>query len=129
MKTQEELNNLSKIILDASISVHRIMGPGLLESIYVECLVYELKNRGLIVDTEVTIPLIYKEKELSKRFRIDVLVENEIIIEVKAIEILLPVHEAQIISHLKLADKRLGFLINFNVPILIKGLKRFVNNF
>ena len=129
MKTQEELNNLSKIILDASISVHRIMGPGLLESIYVECLVYELKNRGLIVDTEVTIPLIYKEKKLSKRFRIDVLVENEIIIEVKAIEILLPVHEAQIISHLKLADKRLGFLINFNVPILIKGLKRFVNNF
>ena len=129
MKTQEELNNLSKIILDACISVHKIMGPGLLESIYVECLVYELKNRGLVVKTEVLIPLIYKDKELSKRFRIDVLVENEIIIEVKAIEILLPVHEAQIISHLKLADKRLGFLINFNVPILIKGFKRFVNNF
>lgn len=129
MKTQEELNNLSKIILDASISVHRIMGPGLLESIYVECLVYELKNRGLNVDTEVTIPLIYKEIELSKRFRIDVLVENEIIIEAKAIELLMPIHEAQIISHLKLADKRLGFLINFNAPVLVKGFKRFVNNF
>ncbi len=123
MKTQEELNNLSKIILDASISVHRIMGPGLLESIYVECLVYELKNRGLNVDTEVTIPLIYKEIELSKRFRIDVLVENEIIIEAKAIELLMPIHEAQIISHLKLADKRLGFLINFNAPVLVKGFK------
>ena len=129
MKTQEELNNLSKIILDACISVHKIMGPGLLESIYVECLVYELKNRGVVVKTEVLIPLIYKDIELSKRFRIDVLVENEIIIEAKAIEILLPIHDAQIISHLKLADKRLGFLVNFNVPILIKGFKRFVNNF
>ncbi len=129
MRTQEELNNISKIILDACISVHKIMGPGLLESIYVECLVYELMNRGLVVKTEVLIPLRYKEKELSKRFRIDVLVENEIIIEAKAIEIVLPVHEAQIISHLKLADKRLGFLVNFNVPLLINGFKRFVNNF
>lgn len=129
MRTQEELNNISKIILDSCISVHKIMGPGLLESIYVECLVYELINRGLVVKTEVLIPLIYKEKELSKRFRIDVLIENEIIIEVKAVEILLPVHEAQIISHLKLADKRLGFLVNFNVPLLINGFKRFVNNF
>jgi GxxExxY protein len=105
------------------------MEPGLLESIYVECLVHELINRGLVVKTEVLIPLIYKEKELSKRFKIDVLIENEIIIEVKAVEILLPVHEAQIISHLKLADKRLGFLVNFNVPLLINGFKRFVNNF
>ena len=129
MKTQEELNNISKIILDSCISVHKIMGPGLLESIYVECLVHELINRGLVVKTEVLIPLIYKEKELSKRFKIDVLIENEIIIEVKAVEILLPVHEAQIISHLKLADKRLGFLVNFNVPLLINGFKRFVNNF
>lgn len=129
MKTQEELNNISKIILDSCISVHKIMEPGLLESIYVECLVHELVNRGLVVKTEVLIPLIYKEKELSKRFKIDVLIENEIIIEVKAVEILLPVHEAQIISHLKLADKRLGFLVNFNVPLLINGFKRFVNNF
>jgi len=129
MKTQEELNNISKIILDSCISVHKIMEPGLLESIYVECLVHELINRGLVVKTEVLIPLIYKEKELSKRFKIDVLIENEIIIEVKAVEILLPVHEAQIISHLKLADKRLGFLVNFNVPLLINGFKRFVNNF
>ena len=126
---KDELNRLSKIILDACITVHKAMGPGLLESIYVECLVYELKKRGLKIKTEVTIPLVYDGVELSKRYRMDILVENEIIIEVKAVEILLPVHEAQIISHLKLADKRLGFLVNFNVPILIKGFKRFVNKF
>jgi len=129
MKTQEELNRLSKIILDACITVHKEMGPGLLESIYVWCLVYELEKRGLKIMTEVPIPLVYKGVELSKSFKIDILVENEIIIEVKAVEILLPVHEAQIISHLKLADKRLGFLVNFNVPVLIKGFRRFVNKF
>ncbi|MEA3448646.1 MAG: GxxExxY protein [Bacteroidota bacterium] len=101
----------------------------MLESIYVECLVYELKKRGLKIKTEVSIPLVYNGVELSKRFRMDILVENEIIIEVKAIETILLVHGAQIISHLKLANKRLGFLINFNVPILIKGFKRFVNKF
>jgi GxxExxY protein len=83
----------------------------------------------LKIKTEVTIPLVYDGVELSKKYRMDILVENEIIIEVKAVEIFLPVHEAQIISHLKLADKRLGFLVNFNVPILIKGFKRFVNRF
>ncbi|MDA3819120.1 MAG: GxxExxY protein [Candidatus Delongbacteria bacterium] len=81
------------------------------------------------IKTEVSIPLVYNGVELSKRVRMDILVENEIIIEVKANEIILPVHEAQIISHLKLANKRLGFLVNFNVPILIKGFKRFVNKF
>lgn len=129
MEEKEELNRLSKIILDACITVHKEMGPGLLESIYVMCLVYELEKRGIKVKTEVTIPLIYSGVVLSKSFRIDVLVENEIIIEVKAVEMLLSVHEAQIISHLKLADKRLGFLVNFNVPILVKGFKRFVNKF
>jgi GxxExxY protein len=83
----------------------------------------------LKIKTEVSIPLVYNGVELSKRVRMDILVENEIIIEVKANEIILPVHEAQIISHLKLANKRLGFLVNFNVPILIKGFKRFVNKF
>ena len=129
MKKKDELNRLSEIILDACITVHKAMGPGLLESIYVECLVYELKKRGLKIKTEVFIPLVYNGVELSKRFRMDILVENEIIIEVKAIEVILPVHDAQIISHLKLSDKRLGFLVNFNVPILIKGFKRFVNKF
>lgn len=129
MKSTEELNKISKIILDACISVHKEMGPGLLESIYVICLVYELQKRGLKAKTEVSIPLIYQGIVLSKDFRIDILVEDEIILELKAVEVLLPVHQAQIISYLKLADKRLGFLINFNVPLMKNGIKRFVNNF
>ncbi|MDD5570097.1 MAG: GxxExxY protein [Bacteroidales bacterium] len=123
------LNKLSQEILDSCFHVHKEMGPGLLESIYVLCLVRELKNRKLNVLTEVSIPLLYKGIELSKDFRIDILVENEIIIEVKSVEIILPVHQAQIISYLKLADKKLGFLVNFNVPLLKDGFKRFVNNF
>lgn len=127
--TSEELNRISKTILDASISVHREMGPGLLESIYTLCLLDELEQRKLIVISQVSIPLRYKQKELSKDFRIDILVENEVILEIKSVEVLLPVHEAQIISYLKLADKRLGFLINFNVPLMKHGFKRFVHNF
>ena len=127
--TNDELNRLSKEILDASIAVHKAMGPGLLESIYVLCLLHELRSRGINVLSEVSIPLMYKAIALSKDFRIDILVEQEIIIEIKSVEVLLPVHQAQIISYLKLADKSLGFLINFNVPLLKDGFKRFVNNF
>jgi GxxExxY protein len=127
--TSDELNRLSKIILDASIEVHREMGPGLLESVYEECLLKELKLRNIQATNQVELPLIYKGKKLKKEFRIDVLVENEIIIELKTVDNILPVHEAQIISYLKLADKRLGFLINFNVSLLKQGFKRFVNNF
>lgn len=105
------------------------MGPGLLESIYVLCLVQELRQRELKVNTEVSIPLVYKGIELSKDFRIDILVEDEIIMEIKSVEFILPVHEAQIISYLKLAEQRLGFLVNFNVSMLKDGFRRFVNNF
>lgn len=129
MLSKEELNKLSGVILDACITVHKEMGPGLLESIYSICLAYELKKRGLLIQTEVVVPLNYQGIELSKDFRIDILVEHEIVLELKAAETLLPVHQAQIISYLKLADKRLGFLINFNVPVIKDGFKRFVNNF
>lgn len=129
IRTREELNRISKIILDACITVHKEMGPRLLESIYVWCLDYELRSRGLKVELEVPVPIIYKEVELSKKFKIDLLVEDEIVVEAKAVEILLPVHIAQIISHLKLTDNRLGLLVNFNVPLLKDGFKRFVNNF
>jgi len=129
MLSKEELNKLSRVILDACITVHKEMGPGLLESIYSICLAYELKKRGLFIQTEVVVPLNYQGIELSKDFRIDILVEHEIVLELKAVETLLPVHQAQIISYLKLADKRLGFLINFNVPVIKDGFKRFVNNF
>lgn len=129
MNSREKLNKISNTILDSCITVHREMGPGLLESVYSICLAYELQQRGLAIRTEVSIPLIYKGIELSKEFRIDILVEEDIILELKAVEILLPVHDAQIISYLKLAEKRLGFLINFNVPLIKNGFKRFVNGF
>ena len=126
---KEELNHLSKEILDSAISVHREMGPGLLESVYEHCLLKELELRGIFAENQVPVPLVYKGYNLNKDYRIDILVEKEIIIELKAVEFVLPVHEAQIISHLKLTDKRLGFLINFNVPLLKDGFRRFVNNF
>lgn len=127
--TQEEYNQLSQTILDAAITVHKEMGPVLLESVYELCLLKELELRGLRAKNQVPIPLIYKGYELSKEFKIDLLVENEIILEIKSVEILLPIHQAQTISYLKLAQKRLGFLINFNSPLLKDGFKRFVNNF
>jgi GxxExxY protein len=124
----EELNELSAKILDSVPTVHKVMGPGLLESVYELCMLKEFELRKIEAINQVSIPLIYKGYELSKDYKIDILVEDEIIIELKSVEIMLPVFEAQIISYLKLANKRLGFLINFNVPILKQGFKRFVNN-
>ena len=126
---KEEYNRLSKEILDSAISVHKEMGPGLLESVYEYCLLAELRSRGIKAEGQVYLPLYYKGEELNKDFRLDILVEDEVIIEIKAVDLLLPVHEAQIISYLKLADKWLGFLINFNVVLLKDGFKRFVNGY
>jgi len=105
------------------------MGPGLLEAIYHQCLLKELRMRDHSVCSLVPIPLVYRGHLLSKEYIIDLLVEGEIIVELKAVEEVIPVHEAQIISYLKLANKRIGLLINFNVPLLINGFKRFVNHF
>ena len=127
--SREHLNKLSKIILDSSIEVHRNLGPGLLESVYEVCLCKELSLRDINLQRQVALPVEYKDEKLDADFRIDVLVENEIIIELKAVEFLLPVHEAQLLTYLKLSDKRLGFLINFKVPKLVDGFKRMVNNF
>ena len=126
---REILNQYSKEILSAAITVHKEMGPGLLEAVYQQCLSKELSLRNIKVRSMVPIPLIYKGYPLNKDYVIDLLVEEEIILELKAVESILPVHKAQIISYLKLADKRLGFLINFNVPLLKNGFSRFVNNF
>lgn len=115
--------------MDSAYHVHSEMGPGLLESIYECCLAEELRLRDFSVEQQVFIPLFYKGNELNKDFRIDLLVEKEIVIEIKAVDIILPVHQAQIISYLKLADKRIGFLINFNVDLIKNGLIRFVNNY
>ncbi len=120
-------DELSGIILDAAIAVHKEMGPGLMESVYQYCMVKELRSRSILTKEACVVPLVYKNEILTKVYVIDILVENEIILELKAVEKILTVHEAQIISYLKLADKRLGLLINFNVPLLKYGFRRFVN--
>ena len=134
MQTEKEakriyLNNLSSKVVDAAVRVHKEMGPGLLESIYQLCMVRELQSRDIAISQNVPVALHYRDLPIDKDYIIDMLVENEIIIELKSVEEILPVHTAQIISYLKLADKRLGFLINFNVPLMKQGLKRYVNNF
>lgn len=123
------LNHLSSIILGSAITVHKEMGPGLLEGVYQYCMVKELRSRKLNVSMMVPVALYYKGEPLNKDYIIDILVEDEIILELKAVEGILLVHEAQIISYLKLSNKRMGFLINFNVPLLKHGFTRFVNQF
>lgn len=125
----DKYEELAKQIFLASLEVHKIMGPGLLESVYEMCLLRELQLRNILAENQVSIPLQFKGFELSKEFKIDILVEKELIIELKSVDTILPVHQAQIISYLKLADKRMGFLINFNVPIIKNGFKRFVNKY
>jgi len=118
--------DLTGKIIKAAIEVHSQLGPGLLESAYEECLVYELQKMGLHVDRQKPVPLIYKEIQLECGYRIDILVENKVVVELKSIDEVLPVHEAQILTYLKLAKKEVGLLINFNVKQLKNGLKRFV---
>ena len=120
---------LAKEIFLASLEVYKIMGSGLLESVYEMCLLRELQLRNISAECQVTISLQYKGFNLSKEYKIDILVEKQIIIELKSDDSILPVHEAQLISYLKLADKRMGFLINFNVPLIKSGFRRFVNNY
>ncbi len=129
MKTlsAQELNGLSRIVLDAAMTVHREMGPGLLESVYHHCMLYELRSRDVSIQSNVSVPLVYKNNNLEKEYVVDLQVENEIQIELKAVETILPVHQAQLLSYLRLTNKRLGLLINFNVPLLKHGFHRIVN--
>lgn len=122
-----KVNDISAQILDASIKVHRTLGPGLLESAYETCLAYELRQRGLHVETQVSLPVIYEGMRIDAGYRIDLLVEGQVIIELKAVEKLIPLHEAQLITYLKLSDKRLVILVNFNVIRLKDGFRRFAN--
>src|ERR1035437_6354366 len=126
---KQAIEYCAKQLVDAGYRVHKELGPGLLESVYLFCFMEELNIRGVKAKQEVVQPLYYRGSKLDKEFRLDILVENEIIIEIKAVEILLPIHIAQLISYLKLADKRLGFLINFNVPVFKDGIHRYVNNY
>ncbi|MCF8234710.1 MAG: GxxExxY protein [Bacteroidales bacterium] len=121
-------NMLSKFILEASLKVHRELGPGLLESSYEKCLAYELKKRGLKVELQKALPLVYEKIRLEAGYRIDLLVESKVIIEVKSVEALDKVHLAQVLTYLKLSGCKLGLLINFNVALLKNGFRRVVNN-
>ena len=127
--TREQLNALGAQILDACIAVHKELGPGLLESVYVFALLKELELRGIKAVANVTVPLFYKGHDTGKFYEMDILIGGEVVFEAKAVEIMHPVYEAQMISYLKLTDKRLGYLVNFNVVLLKNGFKRFVNNF
>ena len=125
----EEYYELGKQIIDASIHVHKELGPGLLESVYTCALLKEFELRQIKTQSKVLIPLFYKGFDTGKIFEIDIQIENEIILEIKSVNIMHPVYEAQLLTYLKLANKKLGYLINFNVPLLKNGFKRFVNNF
>ncbi|MBN1326685.1 MAG: GxxExxY protein [Candidatus Cloacimonetes bacterium] len=116
--------DLTDKIIGAAIEVHKALGPGLLESAYEECLVLELKNMNLLIIQQLQIPLIYKNVTIQSKFRLDLLVEDKVIVEVKSVEKLLPIHEAQLITYLKLTGYRIGLLINFNEKLLMNGIMR-----
>ena len=122
-----EYNNISSRIIKAAIEVHKELGAGLLESVYEYCLLEELAHNGLSAKRQVQLPLCYKGRELDKEFMIDILVEDKIILELKSVETILPIHEFQLLTYLKLSDKKLGLLINFNVLQLKDGIKRKIN--
>ncbi len=124
----EKLNWITEKIIGCAIEVHWALGPGLLESAYEECLCYELKQANLEFERQVSLPVIYKGVKLDCGYRMDVVVEDSVIVELKAIERISSVSEAQLLSYLKLYNKKVGLLINFHVPVLKSGLKRIVNN-
>jgi GxxExxY protein len=127
-KTKDEINLLSRDVVNAALAVHRELGPGLLEGVYHQCMIKELQIRQIPYQSSVEIPLVYKGFDIEKRYQLDLLVDNEIILELKAVDGLLAVHEAQLLTYLKITGKRLGFLMNFNVPLIKHGIKRMVYN-
>ncbi len=122
-------NELSELIIEAAIEVHRELGPGLLESIYEMCLAQELREHGVEVTQQMAVPIIYKGRRMPNDLRLDLLVDDRIIVEVKAVEEFHPVHQAQLLTYLKLTDKRVGLLLNFNSPVITKGIKRMMNGY
>ncbi|MBF4471927.1 GxxExxY protein [Flavobacterium sp. HJJ] len=128
LELSEELNALSYKVIGLAIEVHRELGPGLLESAYQQCLFYEIKKAGLKVEKEITLPIIYKEIQLDQGYRIDLLIEDKLVIELKTVESFTSVHFAQILTYLKLGNYPLGLLINYNSKILKNNIKRFINS-
>ena len=124
---EERLNQLSREVIGACIEVHKALGPGLLESVYLECLCLELNHRGIQCEREARIQIKYRDSVIDTVLRADLIVEQELIVELKAVAELLPIHEAQLLSYLKLMNLQFGLLINFNVPMLKDGVKRILN--
>ncbi len=122
-------NEISKIVFDCALKVHRTLGPGLLESAYEECLYYELLKTGLKVEKQKPLPLVYEEVKLEIGYRLDLIIENKFVVEIKSVESLTDVHMAQILTYLKLSDCKLGMLINFNVTLIKNGIKRVINGY
>jgi GxxExxY protein len=121
------LNRISGAIIDSAMKVHTALGAGLLESVYEACLAHELRKRGLRVETQVALPVFYEGVKIDAGYRIDLLVESSVIVELKAVEQIAPIHQAQLLTYLKLSGKKLGLLINFNTVHLKNGIKRLIN--
>ena len=120
-------NQLTNEIIGSAIEVHRNLGPGLLESTYEECMAFELQERDLTVERQLELPVLYKGNQLEQNYRIDLLVNNQVIIELKSIKKIEPIHDAQLLTYLKLANKKYGLLLNFNVPVMRQGIRRLLN--
>ncbi|KQO34477.1 GxxExxY protein [Flavobacterium sp. Leaf82] len=121
-------NELSRIVFNCALKVHQTLGPGLLESAYEECLFYELKNTGLEIEKQKSLPLIYEKVKLDIGYRLDIIIENKLILEIKSVDALNEIHFAQLLTYLKLTNCKLGLLINFNVVLIKNGIRRVVNN-
>jgi GxxExxY protein len=124
-----KINEITGKIVDAAMKVHTVLGPGLLESAYAACLAYELVQRGLKVQSQVEMPVIYENIRIDVGYRCDLLVEDAVIVEIKSVEKVIPLHHAQLLSYLKLGGKKVGLLINFNTAHLKDGIRRLVNEF
>lgn len=122
----KETDRVASIIVDAALKVHRALGPGLLESVYEACFTHELRLRELKVENQIPVPIVYEGLKLDSALRIDLLVNNLVVVELKSVEKIIPLYEAQLLSYLKLTSKQLGLLINFNVPLIKDGIKRII---
>lgn len=127
MSERDRVNATTDVIINSAIEVHKALGPGLLESAYEACLAYELRNRGLQVESQKPLPLTYKDITLDCGYRIDLVVDNIVLVELKAVDAISPIHQAQVLSYLKLSGIKVGLLMNFNVKLLKNGLHRFIN--
>jgi GxxExxY protein len=125
----EALNHLTSTVIDAAIRIHRAVGPGLLESAYFECLCFELVSAGVNIETQKVLPLVYRDLTVLRAYRADIVVERAVVLEVKALESLAPIHSRQLYTYLRVADCRVGLVLNFGASTMVDGIKRVVNGF